>query len=83
MGYIGQQAHSDVVINIRRAIASARQAGIPVGINAFDPALAAGYIDDGIDFVLVGADVAILARQSEALAATFIDNADREERASY
>lgn len=82
MGHIGQQAHPDVVANIRRAIAAAREAGIPVGINAFDPKLARGYIDDGIDFILVGADVAILARQSEALAAAYISDSG-EERASY
>ncbi|VEI13437.1 HpcH/HpaI aldolase family protein [Trueperella bialowiezensis] len=72
MGLIGQQGHPDVVANVQRAIAAARKAGKPVGINAFDPTLANRYIDEGIDFILVGADVAILARQSEALADTYI-----------
>lgn len=83
MGLIGQQAHPDVVENIHRAIAAAREAGIPVGINAFDPILARGYIDNGIDFILVGADVAILARQSEALAHTFVEGNSGTERSSY
>lgn len=73
MGLIGQQAHPDVVAQVHRAIEAGRRAGKPVGINAFDPALANAYLDAGIDFILVGADVALLARQSEALAATFID----------
>lgn len=82
MGLIGQQAHPEVVENIHRTIRAAREAGIPVGINAFDPGLARGYIDDGIDFILVGADVAILARQSEALADTYIGGSGAE-RSSY
>lgn len=72
MGVIGQQGHPDVVAYVRRAIEAGRAAGKPVGINAFDPKLAHGYLDAGIDFILVGADVAILARQSEALAAQYI-----------
>lgn len=81
MGLIGQQAHPDVVANIKKTIAAARDAGIPVGINAFDPKLAHGYIDEGIAFILVQADVAILARQSEALATTFIPIQQGEEQA--
>lgn len=84
MGVIGQQGHPDVIAAIHRAIDAGRKAGKPVGINAFDPNLAASYIDAGIDFILVGADVAILARQSERLAATFIgDGENGPERASY
>jgi 4-hydroxy-2-oxoheptanedioate aldolase len=45
-----------------------RSAGKPVGVNAFDPAAAQAYLDAGASFVLVGADVALLARGSEALA---------------
>lgn len=83
MGLIGQQGHPDVVHHVKTAIAAAKEAGIPVGINAFDPVLARGYIDNGIDFILVGADVALLARQSEALATTYITHSAGEERASY
>lgn len=74
MGLIGQQGHPDVVAQVHRAIEAGRRTGEPVGINAFDPVLANDYLDAGIDFILVGADVAILARQSEALAATYIDD---------
>jgi len=61
---------------------AARSAGKPVGVNAFDPAVAQSYLDAGASFVLVGADVAILARGTEALAARFSCGGD-EERASY
>lgn len=78
MGVIGQQAHPDVVAAVHRAIEACRRAGKPVGINAFDPALAHSYLDAGIDFILVGADVAILARQSEHLATEYLGD-----KASY
>ena len=57
-------------------------AGRPVGVNAFDPAIAQTYIDAGATFVLVGADVALLARGSDALAAKFAAGRDAE-RDSY
>lgn len=82
MGLIGQQTHPDVVAAAHRAFDAARAAGKPVGVNAFDPATAQAYIDAGAAFVLVGADVALLARGSEALAARWARGAG-EERASY
>ena len=87
MGLIGQQEHPDVVANVHRAINATKSAGKPVGINAFNPARAHEYFDAGMDFILVGADVALLARGSEKLAADFIDAregvATEGERASY
>ena len=74
MGLIGQQGHPEVVDTVQRAIAAGQEAGKKVGINAFDPALAHGYLDQGVDFILVGADVALLARQSEGLAASSSTN---------
>ena len=50
-------------------------------MNAFDPAVADRYLAAGASFVLVGADVALLARGSEALAARFIAD-DGAQRAS-
>ena len=61
MGLLGQQTHPDV-------IAAVHAAGKPVGVNAFDPDIARAYVDAGAEFVLVAADVAILARSTEALA---------------
>ncbi|MDF2916195.1 MAG: 2-dehydro-3-deoxyglucarate aldolase [Microbacterium sp.] len=83
MGLLGQQSHPDVVAAVRRIFADARSAGTPVGVNAFDPALARGYAEAGADFLLVGADVALLARGSEALAAAWVPEADRTTRAGY
>src|SRR5690625_3370983 len=71
MGLLGQQTHPDVVARVHRTFAAVRAAGRPVGVNAFDPAVAQSYLDAGATFVLVGADVAILARGTEALAARF------------
>ena len=41
-------------------------------MNAFNPETARSYLAAGAAFVLVGADVALLARGSEALAAQYI-----------
>ena len=83
MGLIGQQTHPDVTAAVGRAFEGAAAAGTPVGVNAFAPDAARGYVDAGAAFLLVGADVGLAARGSEALAATFIDDADGSERASY
>jgi 4-hydroxy-2-oxoheptanedioate aldolase len=83
MGLLGQQSHPDVEAAVLRAFAAAREAGKPVGVNAFDPAVADRYLAAGASFVLVGADVSLLARGSEALAARFIAPDAPGERASY
>lgn len=69
MGLLGQQTHPTVVAAARRTFDAVREAGKPVGVNAFDPATADAYLEAGASFILVGADVALLARGSEALAA--------------
>lgn len=68
MGLLGQQTHPQVTAAVARAFEGVRAAGKPVGVNAFDPAVADAYVEAGASFVLVGADVALLARGSEALA---------------
>lgn len=90
MGRIGQQSHPEVVANVLRTIEAGRAAGKPVGVNAFVPADAERYIEAGASFVAVGADVAMLARQSEALVDRFIpegggdgDAASASPRGSY
>ncbi|KJQ56065.1 HpcH/HpaI aldolase family protein [Microbacterium sp. SA39] len=82
MGLLGQQTHPDVVAAVEQVFTAVRAAGKPVGVNAFDPAAADAYVAAGADFVAVGADVALLARASEALAARFITT-DGPARASY
>lgn len=83
MGLLGKQTHPDVVTAVERVFAAVKAAGKPVGVNAFDPAAADAYLEAGADFVAVGADVALLARASEALAARFIPVSDGAERGSY
>jgi 4-hydroxy-2-oxoheptanedioate aldolase len=83
MGLLGQQTHADVVTAVERVFAAAKAAGTRVGVNAFDPGAADAYIAAGADFVAVGADVALLARATEALAARFIPASDDLGRASY
>lgn len=72
MGFLGQQEHPEVVAGVLRSIAAAVALGKPAGVNAFAPAAADRYADAGASLVLVGADVALLARATEALADRFI-----------
>ncbi|MFU8945528.1 HpcH/HpaI aldolase family protein [Mycetocola zhadangensis] len=85
MGLLGQQEHPDVVASVEHAIRTISELGKPVGVNAFDPKVAERYLAAGADFVLVGADVSLLARGSEALAAKYVPTGDaaQETRASY
>lgn len=83
MGLLGRQSHPDVVAAVHAVFAACRDAATPVGVNAFDPAVAEAYLDAGADFVAVGADVALLARASEALAARFVTGRQDGGRASY
>lgn len=83
LGRLGQQTHSDVTAAVLRAFEAVRAAGKPVGVNAFDDAVARSYVEAGAAFVLVGADVAILARASEAHASAWVPASDEAPRASY
>jgi 4-hydroxy-2-oxoheptanedioate aldolase len=83
MGLLGQQEHPEVRTAVEHCLAAAKAAGKPAGVNAFAPATARSYLAAGADFILVGADVALLARGSEALAAEYIQAADGETPASY
>jgi len=83
MGLLGQQTHADVTAAVLRVFAAVRAAGKPVGVNAFDPVVAQRYADAGAAFLLVGADVALLARGSEALAARWVPDSGTADRPSY
>ncbi|WP_328531329.1 HpcH/HpaI aldolase/citrate lyase family protein [Nocardioides sp. NBC_00368] len=72
MGLLGQQGHPDVIAAVERCISAASAAGVKVGVNAFAPELARRYLAQGADFILVGADVQLLARGSEKLAVDHI-----------
>jgi 4-hydroxy-2-oxoheptanedioate aldolase len=73
MGFLGEQENPEVVDAVERCIAVGKRVGVPVGVNSFTPSTAERYLGAGVTFVLVGADVSLLARGSEALADRFID----------
>lgn len=83
LGVLGQQEHPTVRAAVERCLAAAKRAGKPAGVNAFNPDTAAHYLNCGASFILVGADVALLARGSEALASEFIPANDGGTPASY
>jgi 4-hydroxy-2-oxoheptanedioate aldolase len=83
LGVLGQQEHPEVRAAVEHCLGAAKAAGKPAGVNAFNPPTAHHYMSSGAAFVLVGADVAMLARGSEALAAEFLRPADTEKPASY
>ncbi|MET1035447.1 MAG: aldolase/citrate lyase family protein [Arthrobacter sp.] len=76
LGVLGAQDHPDVVDAVLRSIDAAKAAGKFVGVNAFDESSARRYMDAGVDVVGTGADVALLARASEALAAKYVPRGD-------
>jgi len=71
MGKLGQPEHPDVVTTIEAALGTILEHGKSAGVNAFNEAVARRYLRAGASFVLVGADVALLARGAENLAATY------------
>lgn len=83
MGLLGQQEHPQVRDAVEHCIKAATAAGKPAGVNAFNPDTARAYLDAGASFVLVGADVAMLARGSEALASQFVRPSEGAVKASY
>ena len=72
MGVPGQQSHPEVLAAVHRVFEAVTAAGKKVGVNAFDPAGADAYLAAGAHFLSASADVTILARGAEALAARFI-----------
>lgn len=71
MGKRGQQAHPEIVTAVERCIDAVRSVGKPVGVNAFDENLARRYIERGVQFILVDADVRIIARGSDSVVAKY------------
>ncbi|UIX29335.1 aldolase/citrate lyase family protein [Streptomyces sp. GQFP] len=71
MGHLGKPDHPAVVAAVDDAVKTISALGKPAGVNAFQESRARGLIDLGARFVLVGADVALLARGSEELAARY------------
>ncbi len=71
MGKLGQPEHPAVVAAIEQALVTIAGSGKGAGVNAFNEAVARRYLAAGASFVLVGADVAMLARGAEQLAARY------------
>ncbi|MFE4963791.1 aldolase/citrate lyase family protein [Streptomyces sp. NPDC056660] len=71
LGHLGNPDHPDVLSRIEPGIAAITRQGKAAGINAFAEPAARRYLRLGCAFVLVGADVTLLARGSEALAARY------------
>lgn len=72
MGVLGQQTHPDVLDAVSRAMKACQDTGKPVGVNAFNLEQAQAYLDAGASFVLVGADVQLLAGAARGLADKFV-----------
>jgi 4-hydroxy-2-oxoheptanedioate aldolase len=83
MGLLGQQEHPEVRTAVEHCLAAAKAAGKPAGVNAFNSDTARHYLDNGASFILVGADVALLARGSEALARQYVQKTDGDTPPSY
>lgn len=71
MGRLGQPEHPDVVHTIENALGTIVAHGKAAGVNAFNDTIARRYVAAGASFVLVGADVALLARGAEQLTAKY------------
>lgn len=69
MGHLGQPTHPEVVAAIEKAIGTITEAGTTACVNAFDVQLARRYAGAGARFVVVGADVSLLALGSVELVA--------------
>ena len=67
MGRLGQPEHPEVVTAIENALVTIVEHGKRAGVNAFNESIGRRYVEAGASFVLVGADVALLARGAEAL----------------
>jgi 4-hydroxy-2-oxoheptanedioate aldolase len=74
MGRLGQPEHPEVVSAIESALGTIVKHGKAAGVNAFNEPVARRYVRAGANFVLVGADVALLARGAEELATKFVQH---------
>src|SRR5262249_44375667 len=71
LGYLGERAHKDVMPIINHPMPGIKTAGRPAGTPTKNKENARRWLKCGATFVAVGADLGILARGAEALAAKF------------
>jgi 4-hydroxy-2-oxoheptanedioate aldolase len=68
LGHLGRPDHEEVVAAVEAAIKAIVASGKAAGVNAFAQELAQRYMSLGARFVLVGADLTLVARGGEELA---------------
>ena len=73
MGHLGKPSHPEVKAAVEDAIARIVSASKPAGILSFDRVMLENYIELGVTFAAVGADVTLLTQAARALAASFKD----------
>jgi len=73
LGHLGDPDHPEVQAAIAGAVARGKKVQKAMGILTPDRDAANRYLQLGFSFVAVGSDLGILARQTEALAASFQD----------
>jgi 4-hydroxy-2-oxoheptanedioate aldolase len=71
LGHLGNPGHPDVQAAIADAVGRGKKLNKVMGILTSDYGEANHYLGLGFTFVAVGSDLGILARQAEALAASF------------
>ncbi len=71
MGHMGNMNHPEVQKVLDEGIVTIRRCGKAPGILTNDEARARHYVDLGAQFITVGSDVTILARETEKLAAKY------------
>jgi 4-hydroxy-2-oxoheptanedioate aldolase len=71
LGHLGQAEHPEVLTSVEQAIGTVAALGKAACVNAFAEPVARRYLAAGARLVVVGADVTLLARGSEDLAARY------------
>lgn len=71
LGHLGDPEHPEVRAAVLDVIERTTAAGLPAGVFAPDPAVAASCVDAGARFLLVGTDVTALARATDGIRRTF------------
>jgi 4-hydroxy-2-oxoheptanedioate aldolase len=71
LGHLGQAEHPEVLASVEQAIGTVAALGKAACVNAFAEPVARRYLEAGARLVVVGADVTLLARGSEDLAARY------------
>jgi 4-hydroxy-2-oxoheptanedioate aldolase len=71
LGHLGNPQHAEVQAAIKDAVTRLKKVGKPAGMLTGNEEEARRYIDWGYQFVAVGADIGLLAKNADALAKKF------------